>query len=130
MSVRVGSFTPSVGTTTIDNLTFLPTNLLLWVGNSAAATSSSVAKGEGRCTSSNQSYDCFYIDAVNNRQNQENGTNMCIRVKKWDAGTSTFVDATAATWVDFHTNTPTNFGFTLNFTASDARQIRYRASDV
>lgn len=130
MSVKVGSFTPAfTGNVTVDNLTFLPTNLILRVGNSSSSTITTVARGDGWCTANNQNYDATYVDTANNRMSQKSGTDRTLRVEKWDSGTSSMVDALSCTFVDFHDNGGGNYGFTLNFTATDSRQIRYRATD-
>jgi len=128
MAVKVGSFTLSgtPGDHTVDNLGFLPTNLILWVGNSSSSVSSSFAQGNGRCTTLNQNYDCYFSDSTGS--SQKYGGDKCIRVEKRSGGS--IVDSVVGTFVDFHTTTPTNHGFTLNFTAADSRQIRYMASDA
>lgn len=129
MSVKAGSFSPSASSSTnigVDNLPFLPTKLILRVGNSSTTVTTSLARGDGWTTDTNQSYDCTFQDSTG--MSQQRGTDKCLRVEKRVSGT--VVDAVACSFVDFHTTTPTNHGFTLNFTVADGRQIRYIASDV
>ena len=129
MSVKAGSFSPSASSSTdlsVDNLTFLPTLVMFRVGSDSTTDTAKTVRGDGWTTANNQSYDCFFEDATG--KSQLRGTDKCIRVEKRVSGT--MQDAVAATFVDFHDNGGGNYGFKLNFTVADGRQIRYVASDV
>lgn len=129
MSVKAGSFTPTgTGNATLDNLTFLPTRLFLRLGAPTGSTdTTTTTRSDGWCTASNQSYDSFFEDATG--RSQKAGTDKLICLQKRVSGTIT--DAITGTFVDFHQNTPTNFGFTLNFAANvGGYQVRYMADDA
>lgn len=131
MSVKAGSFTPSgTGNITVNNLTFLPTRLFLRVGpTTSSVDTTSTARSDGWTTASNQSYDSIFEDSTG--RYQQAGTDMCIRLFQRNGTTHVVEDNMAASFVDFHTNTPTNFGFTLNFSANVGnKQIRYMADDA
>ena len=131
MAVKAGSFTPSgTGNLSVDNIPFLPTRLFLRIGPTTSSVDTvKISRSDGWTTSSNQSYDSFFEDATG--KYQQAGTDKTLRLFQRNSGTGVVEDAVVCTFVDFHTNTPTNFGFTLNFpTNVGSKQIRWMADDA
>lgn len=126
MSVKAGSFTPTTGNISIAGLTFLPEEVLLRAGAATGSThSDKILYANGWTTANNQSYDYGFSDGTHWRC--QGGTDKCIRLYKWDTGTSAFIEILAATFVSFDTNGGGDFGFTLNWSAATGQQVRYIA---
>lgn len=130
MACKAGSFTPvGTGITPVNNLPFLPTRIFIRVGSQAGGSpdATTTSRCDGWATASNQSYDTWYNDGTLKKQN--NGTNKLI-VYYYKVG-ATVNEVINATFVDFHENTPTNFGFTFNYTLNDVpRQVKFMVDDV
>lgn len=126
MSVKAGSFSPgATGDVVITGLTFLPTELVIRMGNATSADDTSViSRCDGWCTGANQSYDSFFHDSTGVKQGR--GTDKTVRYMRRVSGTIT--DIVVGTFVSFDDNGGGNYGFTLNFTAVNANyQVRYIA---
>lgn len=121
MATKVTSFTPiGTGDINVDNLPFLPTSITIRMGAPNGTTDTTqVSRCDGWATTSNTSYDSWYIDA--NGRSEKAATNRLFYHYK---ASGVLVEGTL---VDFHDNGGGNYGVKFNFiTNVGGYQVRMR----
>lgn len=119
-----GTFSQGSNTnTSITGLTFLPNYLRFTISQKLSTTQNFVHFSQGWTNGTNSSCHSIFQDATGSSTKAY--TNRCINHLD---RSGTINEIIKATFVSFDTNGGGDFGFTLNFTASDANyQIHFEA---